>query len=391
MNRKLLVYSGILLLALVATSVLVNRGVIQSAITDSEVTLTLSTLGQVDADGDSTVDGVPLGGKATLTGSIVIGNTTEEIESVEIGVAPAGSNSIDSPPSFTIRVQPQDSGTNFVKTFNSTSTNVTGDSDDGIVSGELPGDTTVTVTIDIDIFSTEPGTLPPSTLPSGFKGPTSTSAITYTIEWVNDVCQFPEDDPCESGDNIAGDYDVTLKVTQPTGDPASDTEAVTIVEVDTLVLTVDDPDNDEGFGADDLADLDGDGLVDDILLSGSVNDGGVLAVVLGGTVSSEIKVGSPVAAPTDAFGLEISGDRDAVVTTHADDTAEWLTSGLWHVTDETPPIGLGNPYEGDFAFYYGQDADNTSANVFNYDTGSTKLGRPGQPQVHGRVLNGRGV
>ena len=49
MNRKLLVYSGILLLALVATSVLVNRGVIQSAITDSEVTLTLSTLGQVDA------------------------------------------------------------------------------------------------------------------------------------------------------------------------------------------------------------------------------------------------------------------------------------------------------------------------------------------------------
>ncbi len=376
MNRKLLAYSGILLLALVVTSVLVNRGVIQGDILDSEVTLTLSTLGQVDADGDSTIDGVPLGGKATLTGSIVIGDTTEDIESVEIEVARDGSNTATDPPAFAIRVQPQDSGTNFVKTFTSTSTDVTGDTDDGVVSGELPGDTTVTVTIDIDIFSTSPGTLPPSTLPSGFKGPNSTSAITYTIEWVNDVCSFPDDDPCDSSDNIAGDYDVTLTVTQPTGDPASATESVTIVEVDTVVLTVDDPDDDEGFGANDLADLDGDGLVDDITLSGSVNDGGVLAVVLGGTVSSEIKVGSPVAAPTDAFGLEISGDRDAVVTSRADadDDVEWLTTGLWHVTDESPPFGVDKPYEGDFGFYYGQDADNTSSNVFNYDTGSTNSG-----------------
>ena len=37
MNKKTLIYSGILLLALVVTSILLNRGVVQSALTPADL------------------------------------------------------------------------------------------------------------------------------------------------------------------------------------------------------------------------------------------------------------------------------------------------------------------------------------------------------------------
>ena len=231
MARRLIAYSGILVLVLATVSIMVSRGVLQSAITDADVTLELLEEGQADVDDDGELDGVLLGGEAKLRGEISIGAGGEQIESVEISVAPVEDNTVGNPPDFTVRAQPVVSTSTTIKTFTAASARAAGDLDDGVVRGSIPGSTRVTVAIDVFKVST-------SSLPGTFKGSDAASAITYDIGWVNEACQTPGQVPCGPGGSIAGSYEVTLSVKQPGSAGVSATAQVDVVDVDAALVGI---------------------------------------------------------------------------------------------------------------------------------------------------------
>ncbi len=324
----------------------------------------------MDADGDTFLDGVPLGAAAVWNATILIGSGPEEIEEITLDFAPATSGNA-SLPNFKLKAQPViNSTTTFVSTFDSSTSAASGSGNGILSSRSVDGAGQVRVTVDISLFSTSPATLP-STLPGDFSGQDATTAITYKIEVLPDLCQAYLQTPCAVNNNIAENYDLIFSVKQPSLSAVTTSTRVTIVEVPTLDLSVTVPTAAQGFNAGDLADLNFDGLVQEILFQGTVNDGGVPQVTLAGTLAGAALMGGPdTSAPTGPFTLETSDERDAVVLAPIVPTAdEWQAAGLWHDTDETPPFLVFAPYVDDHGFYYGQDPDSSpSSGAFNYDT-----------------------
>ena len=333
----------------------------------ADVTLVDNSV-QVDADGDGTTDGTPLGATAKLTGTVIIGTAAEALDEITISLSTTTPNY----PNFKLRVRPVNGAGPVTRTFNSSTGASAGLNSDGLLNGtNIFGTTEVKVTYDVSIFSTLPGSLP-NAMPGTFKGTNASDNIVYTIKITADPCRSGFAGPCGVGQTIEGTYDVVFSA-QNTGSAAvSTTTKLTLVRVTTLDVQVTSPTENEGIGSDDLQDLDGDTLKEEILLKGTVNDGGVTSVSLtGGAQLEAALIGSPPADPTGPFGLEVAGDKTAVKSAGATD-GEWLAEGLWHVTNEKPSFHANKAYAGTSAFYYGKDPDSTpSSSAFNYATGSS--------------------
>ena len=93
MSKKSLAYSGAILLALIVTAVLLNRGVIYSAIVSSEVTLVV----------DTGFSDVPLGGTWEGTATIDIGDADEVVDSVTLKFVSTQADSAGTP-DFTVKL-----------------------------------------------------------------------------------------------------------------------------------------------------------------------------------------------------------------------------------------------------------------------------------------------
>jgi len=150
---------------------------------------------------------------------------------------------------------------------------------------------------------------------------------------------------------IAEQYTNTFTVVDSDGTNSAST-TVTFSKITTddgLGLTITSPVEGTAFTSTDL-------VAGKIPIAGTVADPTITSISFGASLAKGTIIGSPVAAPTGALGLETETDRALVVTTQ--DNAKWYATGYWHVTDKSNTSG-GNPFNDDFAFYFGRDPDST--------------------------------
>lgn len=153
MNKKSLIYSGLLLLALVVVSVLLNRGFVQGVVNEADIHL--------ESDSEEYLLGQPENFSATLDFAVNEEATVHQVRLV-----------VDGPQPLDVALPLQEG------TFD--------------LSAETPSDDD-TLTVDVSFVNVEPlgGTIPPSatlpssTLPGGgqFKGIGPGARIVYNVQW----------------------------------------------------------------------------------------------------------------------------------------------------------------------------------------------------------------
>ena len=203
-------YSGVLLLALVFAAILLKLGILEAQIMSAEVTISPPS------------QEIDVGSSAMFTANIQIGVATEQIDDVLIEFRPKSGEGPTNGPHVKLRAYPPDQGGRFDNTTNAS----TGPRIKGMVGGTRfqhpDAYAKITITLkDIDTSVT-----------TGFKGVKETSSITYGIEWLPRECLDPSQDTCDTGDTIAaggGTYEVRFTVSQPGHPDITQTSQVTFI------------------------------------------------------------------------------------------------------------------------------------------------------------------